>query len=110
LRLYNQTPVSGRTIEAYRVDRAWTEGTVTWNTSPQPAPAGTAATSSTPATAQYQTWTVTTQVGLMYSGTNDGFILKDQAEDAGGSGVTQIYQSEEGTTSGRDPELVVTWS
>jgi hypothetical protein len=42
----------------------------------------------------------------MYSGSNDGFLLKDQTEGAGGAGQTQTYDSRENTN---DPQLVITF-
>jgi hypothetical protein len=50
-------------------------------------------------------WDVTTQVQGMYSGSNNGFSVRDQTED--GPGVEQQFESRE---AGVDlPELVVTF-
>jgi predicted ribosomally synthesized peptide with SipW-like signal peptide len=43
LRLYNESPVGGRSIQALRITAAWTENGVTWTN--QPATTGTAAVS-----------------------------------------------------------------
>ena len=49
LRLYNKSPISGRTLEVVRNTATWTENGVTWTN--QPATAGTPATAATPAAA-----------------------------------------------------------
>jgi hypothetical protein len=104
-RLYNDSPAAGRTIEVYRVDPTaplWTETGVTWAT--RPPAVGTAATSVTGASG-YQSWTVTSQVGLIYSsGIDNGFLVRDQTE--GGTNPRQYYQSRAG---GSPPRLVLSW-
>ena len=49
-------------------------------------------------------WDVTSQVQAMYSSTDRGFKVKDQAED--GAGFEQQFDSREASTN--LPELVVT--
>jgi hypothetical protein len=101
LRLNAFTASSGRTIEAYRAAASWTETGVSWLN--QPSTAGTAATAASGN--GWREWTVTAHVGAMYSGANEGFVLRDQSEDAGGAGATQTYRSRE---DGSDiPELVL---
>jgi hypothetical protein len=104
LKLFSSAASGGRTIDLYRAGGAWTEGAVTWNTAPSPA--GTA-TSRAAATGNLY-WDATAQVQAMYSGTNNGFLLRDQTEDAG-SNQQQTYQSRDGTPDAQDPELRVTW-
>lgn len=105
LRLNASTTTAGRTIQVFRAAASWTEsgvGGVTWAT--QPGPTGSASTYS-PAANGWQEATVTARVQEMYSGTNDGFVLKDQTEDFGGTSV-QRWDSRENTS---DPELRITF-
>jgi hypothetical protein len=104
LRLFSTAASAGRTIDLYRAGGSWTEAGVTWNTAP--ATAG-AATSRAAATGNLY-WDATGQVQAMYSGTNNGFLLRDQTEDAAGN-RQQTYQSRDGTPDTQDPELRVTW-
>ena len=106
LRLYNQTPTSGRTIDVYRAAAAWVETTVNWNT--QPATTGTAVGAVTTGTAGYQQWTVTAHVQAQYT-TNRGFVIRDRTE-TGGSTLTQTYRSREHATTTTRPELIVNWA
>lgn len=103
LRLYNSLPTSGRVISVYQAAATWNEGVATWNN--QPGQAGTAVTSTAGATG-WQTWTVTTHVIAQYT-TNNGFVLRDQTEDAG-TQQQQEYHSREFATVSLRPELIVT--
>lgn len=107
LRLYATKVSMGRTIGTYRLAAtpSWTETGVTWSN--QPATTGSAATSSSGSTIGWKEWNVTSQVTLMYSGTNNGFLVRDEAESAG-SLQDQEYQSREGGSN--DPELVINFS
>jgi hypothetical protein len=105
LRLYNEAPVAGRSIQALRITAAWTENGVTWSN--QPATTGAAAASTSPASAGWQSWTVTTQVQAMYTSGNQGFLLGDATEGAA-AGPVQKYRSRE-TGVSFDPELIVNW-
>jgi hypothetical protein len=101
LRLYNKSPVSGRTLEAYANAAAWTETGVTWAN--QPATTGSASSAATPSSAGWMQWDVTIQVQSMYSGSNNGFKVRDQTEN--GPSVEQQFDSRE---SGANlPQLVV---
>jgi hypothetical protein len=101
LRLYAKSSSNGRTIDAYRINAAWTETGVTWGN--QPGTTGTGA--SNLSGSGWQTWPVTAHVQTMYTESNLGFILIDASEDHPG-GRTQVYASRE---DANDPELVVTW-
>ena len=107
LRLYQDSGVSGRTIQVWRANTAWTESAVTWNT--QPATTGTAVTAPSSSSSNvWMSWNVSTLVSSMYSGTNNGFVIKDSAESAS-STATQTYRtSEHGTLTNR-PEMVITY-
>lgn len=105
LRLYNQTPAAGRTIDVYRAAAAWVETTVNWNT--QPATTGTAVGVTTLATAGYQQWTVTAHVQAQYT-TNYGFVVRDRTE-TGGTTRTQTYRTHEHATTTTRPKLIVNW-
>jgi hypothetical protein len=101
LRLHNKSPVAGRTLEALQNNAAWTETGVTWTN--QPATTGGAATATTPGSAGWMQWSVTSQVQAMYSGSNYGFKVRDQTED--GPGIEQQFDSREASTN--PPELVI---
>jgi hypothetical protein len=102
LYMYANTPTAGRTINVFRANASWNGGSVTWNT--QPPITGTAAQSASLSAAGYQQWNVTTQVAAQYSGTNNGFSIRDSSE--GGGGAQQIYDSDNGANV---PILVVTF-
>jgi hypothetical protein len=104
LTLQATSAANGRTIQAFQANGSWTETGVTWNN--QPATSGSAATSASGSGAR--TWTVTSQVQGMYSGTNNGFLLKDSSEGAA-LPQTQTYQSREGTPDSQDPQLSITF-
>jgi hypothetical protein len=101
LRFYNKAPIAGRTLEALANSAAWTENGATWAN--QPGTTGSASTAATPVLAGWMQWDVSTQVQGMYSGSNNGFKVRDQTED--GLGVEQQFDSRE---SGVNlPQLVV---
>jgi large repetitive protein len=105
LRLYATTPASGRTIEVFRASAAWTETGVTWTN--RPATTGSAASSASLSSPGFQSWNVLSQVSAIYTGTNNGFVVRDP-----GGGVLpprQVYQSREGTPTAQDPELRLTF-
>lgn len=94
---------SARTLEALRVDAAWAENTVTWNT--MPATTGTAAT--TTSGTGWREWTVTSHVAAMYSGSNHGFLIKDSAVLSLLGTFLQEFSSREAASN--KPELVITY-
>lgn len=102
LRLNASSTQSGRTIQVFRAAASWTETGVTWGN--QPATAGTASTYSPTANGWHES-TVTTLVQELYSGSNHGFIIRDQTENSGGTS-DQKYDSRENTN---DPELRITF-
>lgn len=104
LRLFSTSAVNGRTIEAYRAAASWTETGATWNN--QPGTTGAAANSASGT--GWRTWDVASHVQAMYSGANDGFVLRDQTENAAAN-PQQTYQAREGTPNSQDPELVITF-
>ena len=102
LRLYAASATTGRTLQALRINAAWTENGVTWTN--QPATTGAAAT--TTSATGYRTWTVTTQVAAMYSGTNNGFLIRDATEN--GTGQEQQLHAREKAPD-NPPQLVLTF-
>ena len=105
LRLYTDGPDAGQTLGVYRADPAaplWTETGLTWNN--QPAAVGTPATALTVATNGYLSWTVTALVRDLYTGANNGFVVRDQAE--GGTGPWQQYFARQ---AANPPKLAVSW-
>ena len=105
LSLYNTSPTSGRTLQAYQLASSWVENTVTWNL--QPAITGTAATATTVSSAGYLSWNVTSLVQAMTSGPNYGFLIRDQTEDSSPSKSQQFYSKENGSNG---PQLVITYT
>ena len=81
----------------------WSEGGVTWSN--QPAPTGAAASAASGP--GYVEWAVTQQVREMYSGANNGFVIRDAAE--GGGGILQGFHSREKAPD-NPPELVITFN
>jgi hypothetical protein len=106
LRLWNTTPVAGRTIDVYQVDPAtpWGEYAVTWRT--RPAVTGSPASSVVGSAMAWQEWDVTAIVQAQLDGTNTGMLVRDRNEDNIGSSVLSRYESRE---NGSKPELRVTW-
>jgi hypothetical protein len=80
----------------------WTEGGLTWNN--QPATTGTAATVASGS--GYREWDVVGQVQNMYSTANNGFLIRDSAENGGG--IDQVFHSRE-KGSDNPPRLVITF-
>ncbi|WP_363320434.1 DNRLRE domain-containing protein [Pseudonocardia sp.] len=103
LRVHNGSPKSGRTIQALRVNGAWTEGGVTWAN--QPATTGTAVTAATPSGSSTMTWNVTAQVQAMATGTNNGFLLRDASTSGD---AEQGFHSREKAPD-QPPQLVITY-
>jgi large repetitive protein len=102
LRLYAGSYKTGRTLQALRVSAPWTESALTWAN--QPATSGSAATVASGS--GYREWTVSQQVQAMYSGSNNGFLVRDAAE--GGPGIEQAFNSREKGTD-NPPRLVITF-
>jgi len=109
LRLRASAPTAGRTIDVYRVDPTqnpqWTAGALLWSN--QPVRVGAAAGSASLAAAGIQTWDVTAQTLLLYSGTNNGFVLMDRTQNQNGPYV-QAYD-EQSTAGGTPAVLRLTW-
>jgi hypothetical protein len=105
LRLYTDGADAGQTLGVYRADPTaplWTETGLTWNN--QPTAVGTPATTLTVATNGYLSWTVTTLVRDLYTGPNNGFVVRDQAEN--GSGPWQQYFARQ---TPNPPKLDISW-
>jgi hypothetical protein len=77
----------GRTIAVTQASGSWTEGAVNWAN--QPASTGTPSLAPSPA-AMFGpvAFDVLGHLQAMYAGTNDGFVVRDSAEDS----PTQAYQ------------------
>ena len=104
LSVYGNSVQGTRTLQAYQVTSSWAEGSVTWSS--MPTFGGTPATTSN--ATGWRTWTVTSIVTSMMSGTNYGFLIKDSAEDNAGA-LKNDFQSKE-NASGNVPYLSVTFS
>jgi CSLREA domain-containing protein len=101
LRLNASASAPGRTLKALRADSSWTETGVSWGN--QPAASGAAA--ATESGLGYREWDVTSQTKEMYSGTNNGFIVRDASES--GTGFQQGFHSREKGSTNSPPELVL---
>ncbi|HEX7255365.1 MAG TPA: right-handed parallel beta-helix repeat-containing protein [Gaiellaceae bacterium] len=77
LRIYAASGAGGRTLQAFQLGGSWTEGGVNWSN--QPATAGSAATTSSGS--GYRDWNVAGQVQAMYTGANNGFLVRDATEN-----------------------------
>jgi large repetitive protein len=104
LRLYSGSYKEGRTLQALPLAGAWTEGVVNWSN--QPSTVGKAADAPSRSSAGYSEWNVTSQVLGMYAGTNNGFLVRDSAEDGGG--LEQGFNSRERGVD-NPPQLVITY-
>jgi hypothetical protein len=98
LRLYAGGYKDGRTIEVYRLDGTWNEGGVNWGN--QPSTAGNAATTSSGS--GWREWNVQALIDAMYSGTNNGFLIRDSSEND--DAEQQFHSREKGVDT---PQLVV---
>ena len=109
LRLRASAPVGGRTIDVLRANPAqnpqWAAGTLNWSN--QPTAVGTPVSSASLGAPGIQTWDVTAHTLLLYSGTNNGFVLLDQTEGQNGPFV-QAYD-EQSTAGGTPAVLRLTW-
>ena len=101
LRLWAASAATGQTLNALRINATWTENGVTWNN--QPATTGTAAT--TTSGAGWNQWTVTSIVQSMYSGTNNGFLVRFATETSPVAEM-QFHARDKGT---QHPELRITF-
>ena len=77
LRIYAASSTGGRTIHVLQLDGSWTEGGVTWQN--QPATIGGAVTTSSGT--GYRNWNVAGLVQAMYTGANNGFLVRDANEN-----------------------------
>lgn len=102
LRLNASSSAAGRTLQARTITATWTEGGVTWLNQPGSGAPVADATSGT----GWVEWTVTAAVEQMYTGSNEGFLVRDLSEDSV-LGQTQVFSSREGANL---PELVITFS
>jgi large repetitive protein len=101
LRLYAASAATGLTLQALRAGATWTENGITWSN--QPATTGTAAT--TTSVAGWNQWTVTTHVQGMYSGTNNGFLVRFAVETSPVAEM-QFHARDKGS---QHPELRITF-
>jgi hypothetical protein len=101
LRLFAASPSSSqRTLEVFRLDGSWTESAVTWDNAP-----GTIGDSVTTTSGSgYREWDVATLVQAMYSGTNNGFLIKDATEGEDSEQQFHAREKEENV-----PQLVLTF-
>jgi len=101
LRLNASAATAGRTLNASQAAASWTENVITWNN--QPGPTGSAA--SVASGTGWLSWSVTSEVQAMYSGTNTGFMIADSIESGGNK--LQTFNSREAASN--KPDLTITW-
>jgi hypothetical protein len=100
----NATAVAaGHSINIARAGASWTENAVTWNT--QPGSAGTPVSAAV--AVGNMTWTVTSFVKGMYSGSDYGFTIRDANDAAGSPNGQTTFVSREGASN--TPQLSVTF-
>ena len=104
LRLYSGSYQEGRTLEALPLAGAWIESVVNWSN--HPSTLGESAEAPSRSSAGYVEWNVTAQVLGMYTGTNNGFLVRDSAED--GDGLEQGFNSREQGVH-NPPQLLITY-
>jgi hypothetical protein len=114
-----------RTEDVFAVTSAWTQSAITWNNQPfgtainSPASGtrtdsitvGSGAGCTIGSAAQYVPWNVTTNVANFVSGgaTNFGWMIRDDAEGANGSGFTVTFSTSDAASVPQAPQLVVTY-
>ncbi len=103
LEAYAASASPDRTIQALRVSAPWTESAVTWNN--QPATTGPAATAASGLGTR--TWNVTTQVQAMYTGTNNGLLLRDSVEGNPAGPEQQFHAREKAPDN--PPRVIITF-
>lgn len=99
LRMYSPSATSGRTLRTLQISGTWMENGVSWNN--QPATTGTPST--TTSGTGYRQWNVLSLVQAMYTGSNNGFLIRDATE--GGGGFEQQFHSRE--KGDNMPQLVI---
>lgn len=102
LRLHTSSGETGRTLQAFQVAASWIETGVTWSN--QPGTTGSAATAASVASGWVE-WAVTSIVQAQYSGSNNGFLVRDSSESSS-TARNQTMHPRENTN---DPELVITF-
>jgi CSLREA domain-containing protein len=102
LRMWNDAPKNGRTIQALRLGATWAETGITWAN--QPATLGAAATVPSGSTKGWREWNVTTHVvDMLLASAQHGFLIRDAVENQGSS-EQQFFSREK---SSERPQLVV---
>lgn len=111
LRLHLLTaPSADRTYRVHRVTDAWTEAALSWSAQPNVAASATTSISTGTTDGVWREADVRTDVAAMVAGTvtNQGWRLRDDAEDAGLE-RRSIFAAREYGTAALRPQLVVTW-
>jgi hypothetical protein len=103
LRLFSPEDSVGSRVEAVRLARSWSEGSVTWSGQPGTTGAAAAAWSRE----GYMRWNVTSQVAAILQGANHGFLIRDAAEGTGDVGGDHGFHSREKGDGADPPELVI---
>ena len=100
--LHSSSAAAGRTLRATVITSSWSEAGVTWLNQPGSGPPQADAPSRT----GWVEFAVTPAVQQMYTGTNEGFLLRDMNEDSV-MAQAQVFSSREGADP---PQLVITFN
>jgi hypothetical protein len=110
-------PAACRTQDVFRATASWTEGGITWATQPATSASRTSSANVGPTGCAnstintYVSWDVTSDVQSFVAGTttNDGWMLRDDVEDATSAQTTGYYTKETAALASA-PQLVVNYS
>lgn len=93
----------GRTLEAGRAGKGWTEGAVSWSSAPPTVGTPATALVGVAATVEFR---VDDQVTEMYATRNHGFVVRDASEDDR-MGAEQAFDNRESGATG--PQLLISY-
>lgn len=104
-------PSNSRSYGTHAASASWDEATATWNAQPAAATTPTATTATGTSAGVTLSWDVVADVRAFVSGTgtNNGWLLKDQSEAAADPGVAGEFASREDTSAARRPTLVISY-
>lgn len=92
LRLWSNSIQGTRTLNLYEASGSWTEAGVTWNN--QPSTTGSPVSFGASPASTFKTMDVSTIAANHVSGTNNGFLLKDSAENNGANQKNDFHSRE----------------
>jgi parallel beta-helix repeat protein len=99
LRIYAKSAATGRTLQAHYLSGSWSENGVTWSNQPGTSGSPVTTTSGT----GYREWNAAGLVQGMYTGANNGFLIRD-ANESSSDAEQQFHSRSESTNR---PQLVL---